>query len=169
MQYLGYCTAYNSFNRNRLFKPTHKQLTPGKDSSSICVTPPSALAFFSFLFAFPIPKKKKKTKKQKTKRNCLSSDLSLSKIQKLSRTIAIFLWLQLAATASHASAAGGSSGTFLSLSFGRWSCYRRCHHHWWPPGPPLSLYCLFSFIFLFVSLSICLLGVTESLRVLFSD
>ena len=33
----------------------------------------------------------------------------------------------------------------------------------------LSLYCLFSFIFLFVSLFIFLLEVTESLRVLFSD
>ena len=33
----------------------------------------------------------------------------------------------------------------------------------------LSLYCLLSFIFLFVSLFICLLEVTESLRVLFSD
>ena len=33
----------------------------------------------------------------------------------------------------------------------------------------LSLYCIFSFIFLFVSLFICLLEVTESFRVLFSD
>ena len=33
----------------------------------------------------------------------------------------------------------------------------------------LSLYCLFSFIFLFVSLFIFLLEVSESLRVLFSD
>ena len=36
-------------------------------------------------------------------------------------------------------------------------------------GSSLSLYCLFSFIFLFVSLFICLLEVTESFRVLFSD
>ena len=36
-------------------------------------------------------------------------------------------------------------------------------------GSSLSLYSLFSFIFLFVSLFICLLEVTESLRVLFSD
>ena len=33
----------------------------------------------------------------------------------------------------------------------------------------LSPYCLLSFIFLFVSLFICLLEVTEPLRVLFSD
>ena len=34
---------------------------------------------------------------------------------------------------------------------------------------PLSPYCLFSYIFLFAYLFICLLEVTESFRVLFSD
>ena len=147
----------NRFNPNRLFNPTHKKLTP-KQFINPCGTP---FCPCSFLSAFQLP--------MKTKRNSLSSDLSLYKIQKLSNTIAESSWLQLAATASHSSTAGGSSGTFLCLSFGRWRCYPRCHHHWWPPGPPLSLYCLFSFIFYFFSHFIFLFEVTESLRVLFSD
>ena len=152
MQYLGYCTVCNSFNPSHLFNPKHRKLTPNKDKSAIRVTP------LSLLFSLCL------SATQKNKKLSLSSDLSLPKIQKLSHTIAQSPWLQLVAIASHTSttdevpvhfclspSATGGAIVGATTTGGR------------------QVLLSFSFIFLFVSFCICLLDVSGSLRVLFSD
>ena len=132
----------NSLNPSHLFKPMHRKVTPNKDRSTIRMTP-LYLLFSLYLSATQKNKKKKKlfffrsfsTQNSKT----LSHHCSISMATASKHCVPHLRYRR-------------SSDTFLSLSFNRWRCYRRCHHHWWPPGPHLFLFIVFSLLFFFLFL-----------------
>ena len=140
MQYLGYCMVCNSFNPSRLFNRMHRKLTPNKDRSAICVTPLSLL----FSLCLSATQKNKKT-----------PSFFRSFSTQNSKTLSHHCSISMATASNHCVPHlhyWQSFDMFLSLSFGRWRCYRRCRHHWWPSGPPLFLFIVFSLLFFFLFL-----------------